>query len=106
MARGLVQGGTSYVLGAAAASEHSNGLAVDTAATEAAALTRDASTVAMVLTGTAGAVLMNIPPVRSALLSIALGSSVAGEAVPFSAAESKILALHTVDGPNCVCGNP
>lgn len=85
MIRGLVQGGPLNVLGMAAISEQEeirrNGCAIDTAATEA-SLTRDASTAAMVLTGAAVAVLVSISPVRWVLVSIALGTSVAGTAVP------------------------
>lgn len=72
---------------AAAAPGHPDGLVVATA-TGATASARDVSTVAMILTGAAGVALMNVPPVRSALLSIALGSSVATAPVPLSAAES------------------
>lgn len=79
-ARGLIHGGTSNVLGAATAAA---------AASSDQPLTRDMATVAMILTGTAGAVLMSIPPVRSAILSVALGSSVATSPVPFSAAEAR-----------------
>ncbi|CAB1099516.1 unnamed protein product [Ectocarpus sp. CCAP 1310/34] len=44
----------------------------------------DVSTVAMVLTGAAGMVMVNIPWDRSALLLIALGSMVAGAEMPLS----------------------
>lgn len=81
--RALVQGGPLGVLGTAAISEqelHRNGCVVETA-TEASVI-RDASTASMILTGVAGAVLINIPPVRSALLSLALGTGTVGAAVP------------------------
>lgn len=83
MIRGCVQGGPLNVLGMAAASEQDklrHGRVLDT--TTGASSIRDVSTATMILTGVAGAVLVNVPPVRSALLSIALGPSTAGAAVP------------------------
>eukprot|EP00752_Nemacystus_decipiens_P014562 g12969.t1 len=79
--RALVQGGPLHVLGMAAVSEKDtqHNEHVITSATEA-SVTRDLSTASMILTGVAGAVLVSIPPVRSALLSVALGRSTMGEA--------------------------
>lgn len=102
MTQALIQGGTSNVLGVAAAAAtaapgHPDGLvATGTGATASA---RDVSTVAMIITGTAGIVLMNIPLVRSALLSIALGSSVATAPVPLSAAETSRWHRRADGGP-------
>ncbi|CAM9693990.1 unnamed protein product [Ectocarpus sp. 13 AM-2016] len=77
--RAIIQGGTSSVLGIEATSEprevHLKRPANSTAGVSPSA--GDVSAVAMVLTGAAGTVLINIPWVRSALLSIALGSTVA-----------------------------
>ena len=89
------------MLGVAAASAaalgHPDGLvATGTGATSSA---RDVSTVAMIVTGTAGTLLINIPPVRSALLSIALGSSVATATVPLSAAENRRWQRRADGGP-------
>lgn len=81
--RGLVQGGPSNVLGVVATSEqesHQNASANDT--TTEASSTRDLPKAAMMLTGVAGAVLANIPPVRSALLAIALGKTAGRATVP------------------------
>lgn len=109
MVQGLIQGGTSNMLGvaaaaaAAAASGHPDGLIV-TAAMGTTASARDVSTVAMILTGTAGVALMNIPPVRSALLSIALGSSVATTPVPLSATEGITWRRRADGGPFGIFG--
>ncbi|CBJ33812.1 conserved unknown protein [Ectocarpus siliculosus] len=82
--RAIIQGGTSSVFGIEAVSEprdvHRKRPANST--TRVSPSARDVSTVAMVLTGAAGTVLVNIPWVRSALLSIALGSTVAGAEMP------------------------
>ncbi|CAN0354538.1 unnamed protein product [Ectocarpus sp. 6 AP-2014] len=82
--RAIIQGGTSSVLGIEAVSEpqdvHRKRPANST--TRVSPSARDVSTVAMVLTGAAGTVLVNIPWLRSALLSIALGSTVAGAEMP------------------------
>ncbi|CAN0431223.1 unnamed protein product [Ectocarpus sp. 8 AP-2014] len=85
--RAIIQGGTSSVLGIEATSEawevKRKRPANFTARVSPSA--RDVSTVAMVLTGAAGTVLVNIPWVRSTLLSmIALGSTVAGAEMPLS----------------------
>ncbi|CAN0563468.1 unnamed protein product, partial [Ectocarpus sp. 12 AP-2014] len=84
--RSIIQGGTSSVLGIEATSEprevHRTRPANSTAGVPPSA--GDVSTVAMVLTGAAGTVLINIPWVRSALLSIALGSTVAGAEMALS----------------------
>ncbi|CAM9964265.1 unnamed protein product [Ectocarpus sp. 6 AP-2014] len=82
--RAIIQGGTSSVLGIEAVSEpqdvHRKRPANST--TRVSPSARDVSTVAMVLTGAAGTVLVNIPWLRSALLSTALGSTVAGAEMP------------------------
>ncbi|CBJ33912.1 hypothetical protein Esi_0696_0003 [Ectocarpus siliculosus] len=84
--RALIQGGTSSVFGIEATSEswevHRKIPANSFAGVSPSA--RDVSTVAMILTGAAGTVLVNIPWVRSALLSIALGSTVGAAEVPLS----------------------
>lgn len=84
--RALIQGGTSSVLGIEATSEpqesNRKGPANSTAGVSPSL--RDVSTIAMIPTGAAGTVLVNIPWVRSALLSIALGSTVVGAEVPVS----------------------
>ncbi|CAM9627823.1 unnamed protein product [Ectocarpus fasciculatus] len=84
--RALIQGGTSSVLGIEATSEPQESIRKGPANSTAGVSPslRDVSTVAMILTGAAGTVLVNIPWVRSALLSIALGSTVAGAEVPVS----------------------
>ncbi|CAM9696479.1 unnamed protein product [Ectocarpus sp. 4 AP-2014] len=84
--RAIIQGGTSSVFGIEAVSEardvHRKRPANSTSGVSPSAC--DVSTVAMVLTGAAGTVLVNIPWVRSALLSIALGSTVVGAEMPLS----------------------
>lgn len=60
-ARGLAQGGSAHGLGTAAMVDEPTAFAF--------------SAVAMALTATASTVLVSIPPVRAALLSIALGAS-------------------------------
>ncbi|CAM9970257.1 unnamed protein product [Scytosiphon promiscuus] len=82
MTRGLIQGGTLDVFGVAASYREANGEGLPIATTEASRLIRDVSTVTMILTGIAGTVMVNIPAVRSLLLSIALGSGTAGSVMP------------------------
>lgn len=84
MTRGLIQGGTLNVFGVAASYQESAGEepTTTTTTTETTTLTRDVSTATMILTGVAGTVLVNIPVIRSLLLSIALGSTTAGSVVP------------------------
>ncbi|CAN0422747.1 unnamed protein product [Ectocarpus sp. 12 AP-2014] len=84
--RAIIQGGTSSVFGIEAVSEPQevNRKRPANSTTGVSTSARDVSTVAMVLTGAAGTVLVNIPWVRSALLSIALGSTVAGAEMALS----------------------
>ncbi|CAM9376062.1 unnamed protein product [Hapterophycus canaliculatus] len=82
MTRGLIRGGTLNVFGVAASYQGTAEEKPSTTNAEATTLARDVSTATMILTGVAGTVLVNIPAIRSLLLSIALGPATAESVVP------------------------
>lgn len=84
MIRGQIHDGSVNVLGNGGDISQGvllNGCTIG-AATASPSLNHGASTAAMVLTGVAGAVLVNVPPVRSTMPSTALGRNAVGVAVP------------------------